>query len=116
MLKSVRHVPRVVQQVVLRLLCAASPLERLRRSDDFAGFYFGGRLYEMNLSTVLAGLPASGVIELMCHPGSEEMKGGRDWGYAWAAERDALTSPGVRALVLARGMQLISGRSSRADQ
>ncbi len=116
MLKSMRHAPRVVEQLVLRLLCAASPLERLRRSDDFVGFYFGGRLDELNLSTVLSGLPASGVVELMCHPGSEDMKGDGDWQYAWAAERDALTSPGVRALVLARGVQLISSRSSRAEQ
>jgi predicted glycoside hydrolase/deacetylase ChbG (UPF0249 family) len=116
MLHSPQHAPRLVQQVVLGLMCAASPLERLRRSDVFVGFYFGGRLDESNLSTVLAGLPASGVIELMCHPGSEEMKGDGDWQYSWAAERDALTSPGVRDLVLARGVQLVSNRASRAER
>jgi predicted glycoside hydrolase/deacetylase ChbG (UPF0249 family) len=86
----------------------------LRRSDEFVGFYFGGRLDEANLETVLAGLPKRGTVELMCHPGHEDMKPQGDWQYAWAAERDALTSPRIRALVLARGMQLVSHPKIRA--
>ncbi len=38
------------------LFCASSPLKNLRRSDDFVGFYFGGRLDEANLATVLGRL------------------------------------------------------------
>jgi predicted glycoside hydrolase/deacetylase ChbG (UPF0249 family) len=112
MLRSVPHVRRVAEQAALGLFCASSPLKRLRRSDAFVGFYFGGRLNEANLETVLDGLPATGTVELMCHPGDEGMQPSGDWQYAWAAERDALTSPQIRELVLARGMQLVSHRDA----
>lgn len=108
MLRSAKHAPRVAEQAALNLFCAASPLKHLRRSDEFVGFYFGGRLDEANLETVLAGLPRGGTVELMCHPGHEDMRPRADWQYSWAAERDALTSPRIRALVMARGMQLVS--------
>ena len=114
MLRSFKYAQRVVEQAALNAFCASSPLERLRRSDEFVGFYFGGRLDEANLETVLAGLPKRGTVELMCHPGHEDMKPQADWHYAWAAERDALTSPRIRALVLARGMQLVSHPKIRA--
>jgi predicted glycoside hydrolase/deacetylase ChbG (UPF0249 family) len=114
MLRSFEHAQRVVEQAALNVFCLSSPLGRLRRSDEFVGFYFGGRLDEANLETVLAGLPKRGTVELMCHPGHEDMKPQGDWQYAWAAERDALTSPRIRALVLARGMQLVSHPKIRA--
>jgi len=110
MLRSVRDVRRMAEQTALRLVCSVSPLRPLRRNDDFVGFYFGGRLDEANLATVLAALPAGRTVELMCHPGHEDMRGKAGWHYAWAAERDALTSPRIRELVAARGMQLISYR------
>jgi hypothetical protein len=43
----------------------------------------------------------------MCHPGGEGMRAD-DWQYDWVAERDALTSPRIRELVTARGIQLVS--------
>jgi predicted glycoside hydrolase/deacetylase ChbG (UPF0249 family) len=110
MLRSPRHARRVAEQAALGLFSASSPLKRLRRSSDFVGFFFGGRLDEANLATVLAGLPAAGTVELMCHPGDENMQPSDDWQYAWAAERDALMSPRIRELVAARGMQLVSYR------
>ncbi len=110
MLRSPKHVRRVAEQTALRLLCESAPLKHLRRSDDFVGFYFGGRLDEANLATVLEGLPSGRTVELMCHPGDEDMQVSKDWAYAWAAERDALTSPRIRELVTARGMQLVSYR------
>jgi hopanoid biosynthesis associated protein HpnK len=115
MLRSARHAARVAEQAALGLFSAASPLKRLRRSDDFVGFYFGGRLDEANLATVLTGLPASGTVELMCHPGDERMRPPGGWQYAWAAERDALTSPRIRELVMARGVQLVSSGKARVD-
>ena len=111
MLRSARHGRRLAEQAALGLFCAASPLKRLRRSDEFVGFYFGGRLDEANLATVLAGLPAAGTVELMCHPGDEGMRPSGDWQYAWVAERDALASPRIRELVMARGVQLVAKRS-----
>ena len=115
MLRNVKHGGRVAEQLALNVFCAASPLKHLRRSDEFVGFYFGGRLDEANLETVLTGLPKRGTVELMCHPGHEDMQPRADWQYAWAAERDALTSPRIRALVMARGMQLVSHPNVRGE-
>jgi predicted glycoside hydrolase/deacetylase ChbG (UPF0249 family) len=112
MLRSLKHARRLAEQTALRLFCESSPLKHLRRSDDFVGFYFGGRLDERNLATVLERLPSGRTVELMCHPGDEQMRPTKDWAYAWAAERDALTSPRIRELVMARGVQLISNREA----
>jgi predicted glycoside hydrolase/deacetylase ChbG (UPF0249 family) len=102
---------RVAEQLALAAFCALSPLRKLKRIDEFVGFYFGGRLDEANLATVLAGLPAGRTAELMCHPGHDDPRGRYGhWHYSWAAERDALSSPRIRDLVLARGVQLISYR------
>ena len=109
MLWNPHHLKRVVEQVALATACAVSPLRGLRRTDGFVGFYFGGRLDESNLARVLARLPAGRTVELMCHPGGEGMRAD-GWQYAWVAERDALTSPRIRDLVAARGIQLVSYR------
>jgi predicted glycoside hydrolase/deacetylase ChbG (UPF0249 family) len=108
MLRSVRHARRVAEQAALRFFSESSPLKRLRRSDEFVGFYFGGRLDEANLEVALAGLPPGRTVELMCHPGGDDMRASADWDYAWAAERRALTSPRIRDLLAARGLELIS--------
>ena len=111
MLRRPRGVRRLAEQIALGGVAALSPLRALRRSDEFVGFYFGGRLDETNLATVLAGLPERGTVELMCHPGADDMRSANgEWQYAWAAERAALVSPRIRELVAARGVQLISYR------
>jgi hopanoid biosynthesis associated protein HpnK len=111
MLRSVRNARRLAEQIVLGVVCALSPLRGLRRSDAFVGFYFGGRLDEANLATVLAGLPAGGTVELMCHPGGDDERAAEGyWQYSWAAERVALMSPRIRELIAARGAQLVSYR------
>jgi predicted glycoside hydrolase/deacetylase ChbG (UPF0249 family) len=68
------------------------------------------RLDEANLAMVLRDLPPGRTVELMCHPGHDDMQPADGWQYAWAAERDALTSPRIRELVAARGVQLVSYR------
>lgn len=108
MLRSLKHARRVAEQAVLDVVCALSPLKPLRRSDEFVGFFFGGRLDEHNLATVLEALPTGCTVELMCHPGDADMQGSPNWQYAWAAERDALASPRIRELVVARGMELVA--------
>jgi predicted glycoside hydrolase/deacetylase ChbG (UPF0249 family) len=112
MLRNAKYLRRVAEQAALNLFCRAAPLEHLRRSEGFVGFYFGGRLDEANLATVLEHLPADGTVELMCHPGAEDMRPTGEWQYAWAAERDALTSPRIRELVRARGVQLVARRET----
>lgn len=111
MLRHVGNARRLTEQVVLGAVCALSPLRALRRSDSFVGFYYGGRLDEDNLATVLGRLPARGTVELMCHPGGDDSRAAEGyWQYSWAAERAALTSPRIRALLAARGAQLVSQR------
>jgi hopanoid biosynthesis associated protein HpnK len=109
MLRSIGGLKRLAEQTAVTVCCAVSPLQDLRRSDDFVGFYFGGRLDETNLTTVLDDLPPGRTIELMCHPGQADMRAD-GWRYAWAAELAALTSPRIRELLAARGVQLISYR------
>jgi predicted glycoside hydrolase/deacetylase ChbG (UPF0249 family) len=89
------------------------PLRALRRADAFVGFYFGGRLDERNLRTVIDHLPARRTVELMCHPGLEDPASRYGhWNYAWAAESAALSSPQIRALLDARGVRLIGYRDA----
>jgi predicted glycoside hydrolase/deacetylase ChbG (UPF0249 family) len=111
MLGNFANLRRLTEQVVLGIVCALSPLRALRRSDSFVGFYFGGRLDEANLATVLGRLPARGTVELMCHPGGDESRESKGyWQYSWAAERAALMSPRIRALLDARGARLVPQR------
>lgn len=111
MLKSPRGFGRVVEQTVLNLLCAVSPLRKLAHAEDFAGFYFGGRLNEQNLLTLLHSLAAAKTTELMCHPGEDDAASDYGhWGYSWSGEVAALSSQRVRDVLQARGVRLISYR------
>jgi hopanoid biosynthesis associated protein HpnK len=109
MLRDIGGFKRLAEQAAVALCSAAAARHGLRRSDDFVGFYFGGRLDEHNLETVLDDLPPGHTIELMCHPGQADMHAD-GWRYAWAAELAALTSPRIRERLTARGVQLISYR------
>jgi predicted glycoside hydrolase/deacetylase ChbG (UPF0249 family) len=111
MLRELAGAKRLAEQVALACVAAASPLRKFRRTDAFAGFYFGGRLDEANLAALVDALPATGTVEIMCHPGADDMRAdGADWQYSWGAERAALVSPRIRALLDARGTQLVSYR------
>jgi hopanoid biosynthesis associated protein HpnK len=113
MLRNPARAKRVAEQLAVAGLSALSPLKALRRSDDFVGFYFGGRLNERNLRTVLEHLPPRGTTELMCHPGFDDPQSRYGhWGYAWADEAAALSSPAIRGLVAARGLRLIGYRDA----
>jgi hopanoid biosynthesis associated protein HpnK len=111
MLQRIRGLRRLAEQLALGVVGRRSPLRKLKCIDEFAGFYFGGRLDEPNLLTVLAALPAGRTVELMCHPGNPDTAGRyHHWNYSWPAERDALVSGRVRALLRERGVRLISYR------
>ena len=111
MFKSLRNAGRLAEQLALSTLCMFSPLRRSAHAEGFVGFYFGGRLTEDNLQTILHNLPRQRTIELMCHPAAAESDGPHArWGYAGPAERDALTSERVKALIQARGIELIAHR------
>jgi hopanoid biosynthesis associated protein HpnK len=111
MLRDLGNLKRLAEQIVLGLFGSLSPLRRLRRVDRFVGFYFGGRLNEHNLRTVLERLPAGKTVELMCHPGLDDPQSPYgQWHYAWAAETAALTSPRIRELIGTQGVRLIGYR------
>lgn len=111
MLRNLKRSRRLAEQVAVALCSALSPLRELKRTDEFAGFYFGGRLDEANLATVLGQLPPGRVTELMCHPGEDDARSAyAHWQYSWTAERDALLSPRIRDLIATRGVRLISYR------
>jgi len=111
MLADLSRLKRVAEQLAIGALGALSPLAHLRRVDRFVGFYFGGRLNEQNLRTVLTTLPTRGTVELMCHPGLDDPSSAYGhWGYSWAAETAALSSPAIRGLLAERGVRLIGYR------
>jgi len=111
MFKEPSRLKRVVEQLAIGALGSLSPLADLRRVDRFVGFYFGGRLDERNLRVVLKSLPARATVELMCHPGLDDPASPYgQWGYSWAAETAALSSPAIRALLAERGVRLIGYR------
>jgi predicted glycoside hydrolase/deacetylase ChbG (UPF0249 family) len=111
MLRRWRGAKRLAEQVALSCVAAASPLRHLKHADEFAGFFFGGRLDETNLAVILGSLPRHGTAEIMCHPGGDDMRSADgSWEYAWAAERAALVSPRIRALLEAQGTRLVSFR------
>jgi len=96
---------RMVQLAFLRRFVAACDWSEWRRTDAFAGFLQGGRL---DVRSVLGRLPASGVTELMCHPGERDPQSPyARWGYAWQRELDGLTDPATRDLVEKLGFELV---------
>ena len=108
MLRATQGLGRLIQLVALNSFCLTARTAYAKRPDTFAGFFFGGNLTEENLITVLKNLPASGVCEIMCHPGLED-QGSRykHWAYSWQNELDALTSATVKLFLQERGITLI---------
>ena len=95
----------------------------LRCPDHFSGFVLTGALTVVGLRATLALLP-DGATELMCHPGYTDAALARLPTSLQAQrqrELEALCDPGVRDVLRARGIQLISFRelsapASRAER
>ena len=83
----------------------------IRTSGHFYGMLAGGQLTEPAILAILRRLPP-GDSELMTHPGfaDESLADAFRWDYQWDAERQALTAPAVRALLVERQIRLISFR------
>jgi predicted glycoside hydrolase/deacetylase ChbG (UPF0249 family) len=109
MLGDAHRFGRLAAMMTLNLVCGPRVRRGAAATDDFVGFYFGGRLNKANLMTLIAGLPRSGTCELMCHPGSAATEL-RDRGgvYDRHAECNALCDPDVRLELNARGVDLVS--------
>jgi hopanoid biosynthesis associated protein HpnK len=80
----------------------------LRSADYYAGFDFAGRLLEDEIERIIETLP-DGVVELSCHPGSDDARLSRNhpWGYGWRRELEALCSSRMREAVEKSGARLI---------
>ena len=78
----------------------------LRSCTRMIGLFESGALSEQRLLSMLEQLEDSST-ELMCHPGHTDPKYAH-WNFHWEEELQALTSPAVRALLTARGIELSS--------
>jgi chitin disaccharide deacetylase len=111
MLRKPGGLGRVAQLAVLNAFCALGKNKIPNRPDHFVGFYHGGALNLPNLLEIISHLPASGVCELMCHPGHDDPSSARaHWGYRWPDELAALVDLDVAAALRARSVKLISYR------
>lgn len=109
MLRDADRLARAAAGIALGLLCTAPPRWRVRTTDHFVGFYFGGRLDRASLATLIKTLPSTGTCELMCHPGSSAIDSGHFAAdYDRRAECDALCDPDIRRELLARNVRLVS--------
>ena len=111
MLKQHGSISRVLQLFVLNLFCHLGRNAIRLRTDHFVGFFYGGNLHKDNLQKVLEHLPPSGVCELGCHPGLDDLNTRYShWGYCWEDELKALMDPEVSDWLQRKGIQLISYR------
>ena len=100
---------RLVELLALNSFCAATRADVGIAPDVFVGFFWGGGLNEDRLLQLLKGLPRSGTVELMCHPGIYDPTSKYDhWKYEWQRELDALKSHVVRDFLQEIGVRLIS--------
>lgn len=83
----------------------------LRTPDTCLGLAETGALDEARLHALLLALPP-GTSELVCHPGlgGDEIGRRYPWGFRWDDEARALSQPGLREDLLARGVALCSYR------
>ncbi|MBK5940705.1 carbohydrate deacetylase [Halochromatium roseum] len=104
-----RLLSRAAQLVVLNRFAVRHRDDPMVLAKHFRGFFFGGRLTASRLVGLLQRLPASGVCELMCHPGQRDLSGEYShWGYQWEKELAALKYPLARRLLDDYGIALTS--------
>ncbi len=116
--ESLRRPGRLAEMAVLRSLTDKSGVgPDLWRTDRFIGFFWGGRLSSARLRLLLGQLGQGEVTELMCHPGlCDPSSPYSHWGYDWAGELAALTSPAIRAETQALGIDLVGFREVEMKQ
>lgn len=106
---------RLAQMRVLNFFSLLGKRLIERRADYFFGFLFGGVLNKKNLRTILEALPATGICELMCHPGLLDLKTAYShWQYRWQDELDALIDNEMMGFIRERRIRLISFRELSA--
>lgn len=104
-------ITRVMQSLVLKILCKMGDCADLLGTDYFFGFLFSGNLNKENLRKVLQHLPSNGTCEIMCHPGSDDPHSRYShWGYHWLDELNALLDPEISDFLRYKRIKLISYR------
>lgn len=111
MLREGGSASKVLQLLALNFLCRLGRNASVLRTDQFAGFLFGGNLHKKNLKKMLQQLPLTGTCELMCHPGFDDPDTRYNhWGYHWSHELSALVAPEIPDFLERKGIHLISYR------
>jgi hopanoid biosynthesis associated protein HpnK len=105
---------RWAQRLGLNLTCLAARGLRdgsqPQMPDGLYGFEVSGCLTRPALKQILRRIP-DGLYELICHPGEHDADTQTQyshWGYRWAEELEALTTPEMRLLLEEEGIVLTS--------
>ncbi|MCE5240691.1 ChbG/HpnK family deacetylase [bacterium] len=85
-------------------------------TDEVWGMLAAGHLSRELLLSLLGGLQP-GRHEIMCHPATEACDAytRHRWGYAWAAEHQALSAPEVGEMIARRGLRVTNFREMAAN-
>jgi hopanoid biosynthesis associated protein HpnK len=102
---------RLKSEILARLAARDLPVMTsagLRSAQYHVGVDFSGRLLEDEIEHIVANLP-DGIIELSCHPGSDDARLSRShpWGFRWQRELSALCSTRVRTAIEESGLKLV---------
>lgn len=89
-----------------RLLSEFQP----RTTDAFFASFYDTLATAEEFTRIIAALPASGIFEVMCHPGYADaaLIAGSVYARQRETELDILTGEAVKAAIQARGIQLVS--------
>ena len=109
MFADLSEIGRLSELLALNATCRLGNWSKLRHTNRFVGFFFGGRLTIGNLIALIEHLPLHGTCELMCHPGQRETAAQyTTWNYDWEGELDAMVNESVRQHLDRRGVRLVS--------
>ncbi len=109
MFRDLKSVARILEMVSINHFCSRIKGKLMYMTDYFAGFYFGGKLSKQNLITLINNLPATGVCELMCHPGLESFTSSNKTSqYRKVEEVESLIAREVEQLIKMKNIEIIS--------
>lgn len=105
---------RLAQLFSINTVCRFVPMHGFFTTDYFSGFYLGGRISRENLISLIHKLPATGICELMCHPGFYITSVSPHFNYRTVEEADALTDQYVLQILKEKNIKICSFRDADA--
>jgi hopanoid biosynthesis associated protein HpnK len=110
MTKEFKQISRMVELFVINALCYTIRDRVPKTTNNFVGFFAGGRLNKQNLMKIIDHLPNEGTCELMCHPGifNGSFNPYSFWNYSFEAEVEALTDQEIINMIEKKGIILSS--------